>query len=402
MQRASGLPFVPWLARLGAYAVWLLVALPVVSAMAPGAQRAVAAILLSTSGVLLGFFLTRQRAVASVRTYLAVQTVLVLAVYAMRPDAALGVAQMFFLFTAQAVLFLPGREAALWVAAFTVITFLGGLHVIGRPGLPSVVATASGNAIFGGLAAALRQTQLANRRVRGLLGEVQEAHARLRELSEATERLAVAQERERIAREMHDALGHRLTVAVVQLEGARRLIPSDPDRAAHMIETMREQLKDGLGELRETVASLRSPVRATLETSLERLASAFESATGIEVLRDLARTLPELDGERMHALYRIAQEGLTNIQRHADASTAWLSIDVGPEALTLRIEDDGRGYPDQAAPGRFGLGGVAERVAALGGHMELGARAGGGARLEVRLPLDASAASAVAAEVGRA
>ena len=390
MERASGLPFVPWLARLGAYVVWFVVALPVVGAMAPGWERWTAAALLAVSGVLLGFFLTDQRSPTAVQTYLAVQTVLLLAVYALRPEAALGVAQMFFLLAAQAVLFLRWRAALPWVALFTAITFLGGLYVIGRPGLPAVVATAGGNAMFAGLAAAVRQTLLANRRVHGLLQEVRDAHERLRALTEATQQLAVAQERERIAREMHDALGHRLTVAVVQLEGARRLIPTAPERAAGMVDTMREQLKEGLAELRETVAALRSPVRTTLATSLEGLATAFETATGIEVHVELPEALPELDQGRRHALYRVAQEGLTNVQRHA-AATHGLALDRGDvRRIALWVADDGRGYPGEVARGRFGLEGIAERIAALDGRMELGARPGGGARLGVHLPVDAT------------
>lgn len=402
MERASGLPFGPWLARLGAYLVWLVVALPVVSAMTPGWRRAAAAILLAASGVLLGFFLTRQRAATSVRSYLAVQTVLVLAVYAMRPDAALGVAQMFFLFTAQAVLFLSGREAILWGTLFTAIVFSGGVHVMGRPGLPGVLATAGGNVIFASLAAVLRWTRLANERVGGLLREVQDAHERLRELNEASQHLAIAQERERIAREMHDALGHRLTVAVVQLEGARRLVPSDPGRAAQIIDGMREQLKEGLAELRETVAALRSPVRATLAGSLERLVSAFTAATDIEVHLELPEALPTLSHEQRHALFRVAQEGLTNVQRHAGAGRAWLTLELTTDALALRIEDDGRGYPEAVARSRFGLAGIAERIAALGGRTDLGARRDGGARLEVRLPVIPPAVALDTAEIGRA
>jgi len=387
MQTTHGFPFVPWLARAIAYLVWLLVALPVVSAMAPGWERSIAAVLLAMSGVLLGFFLTRQRAPAAVRGYLVAQTVLVLVVYGMRPDAALGVAQMFFLFTAQAVLFLPGREAIGWVALFGLITFLGGIHVIGRDGLLAVLATAGGNVIFAGIAAALRQTQLANRRAHDLLAEVREANERLQELSATNQRLAVAQERERIAREMHDALGHRLTVAVVQLEGARRLIPRDPERAAGMVDEMRQQLKDGLAEVRETVAALRSPVHGTLEASLARLVAAFEGATELDVQLHLPDTLPDLDADARHALYRVCQEALTNVQRHATARRVRISLDVVGDELVLRVDDDGRGFPEEVAPGRFGLGGIAERIASLSGTMELATRPGGGARLEVRLRL---------------
>lgn len=399
MQTTSGLPFVPWLARAFAYSVWLLVALPVVGAMSPGWERVVSAVLLAGSGVLLGFFLTRQRAPATVRGYLAVQTILVLSVYAIRPDAALGVAQMFFLFAAQAVLFLPGRDAILWVALFSVVTFVGGLYVIGRDGLLAVLATTGGNAIFGGLAAVLRQTRLARQRVESLLQDVQESHERLRELSVTAQQLAVAHERERIAREMHDALGHRLTVAVVQLEGARRLIPREPERAAAMVEQMREHLKEGLGELRATVAELRSPVEGTLEAALEQLVDAFRRATGLEVHLHLTASLPGLTDDVRHALYRTCQEGLTNVQRHADAHRVWVILEHVGDGLALRIDDDGRGFPDEVAQDRFGLGGIAERIGTLQGAMALGSRPGGGARLEVRVPVPASVAAAAEASV---
>ena len=104
----------------------------------------------------------------------------------------------------------------------------------------------------------------------------------------------------------------------------------------------------------------------------------------------LPEVLPELDHRRRHALYRVAQEGLTNVQRHAAARTVWLSIEATSDAIALWVADDGRGYPGEVARGRFGLEGIAERIAALDGRMELGARPGGGARLGVHLPVDAT------------
>ena len=395
MATSTGLPFVPWLARLGAYAVWLVVALPVVGAMPAGLARVAAALLLATSGVLLGFFLTDARRSRTVQGYLAVQTVLILGVYAIDPEAGLGVAQLFFLFTAQAVLFLPLVVAAAWVLAFAAIIFAGGYYVLGSSNVAGILATASGNVLFAGLAGAIRQSQRANQRARALLDEVQRAHDELRTLSDARERLAVAQERERIAREMHDALGHRLTVAIVQLEGAQRLIPSDPRRAAGMIDDMRGQLKEGLGELRSTVAALRAPGDEPLKRSLERLASGFASATGLPVdLRiELGDPPPSVDPDLRHALFRVAQEGLTNVQRHAEASRVRLSLGLDGDTLRLRVEDDGRGLPDRPAAGErpgggagYGLDGIEERVAPWEGRRTVTPRPGGGVRLEVTVP----------------
>src|SRR5690606_11162904 len=94
--------------------------------------------------------------------------------------------------------------------------------------------------------------------------ELQEAHQQLQTYAERVEALAVAEERNRLAREMHDTLGHRLTVSIVQLEGAGRLIEHDPTRTAQMVQTVREQLVEGLDELRRALVSLRKPVSSSL------------------------------------------------------------------------------------------------------------------------------------------
>ncbi|MGH2538221.1 MAG: sensor histidine kinase, partial [Candidatus Promineifilaceae bacterium] len=204
-----------------------------------------------------------------------------------------------------------------------------------------------------------------------------------------------AEERNRLARELHDALGHRLTVAVVQLEGAQRLIPAEPERAGRMVGAMRQQLKEALAELRAAVATLRAPAARAgpgrpLAEALAELAATFEAATGLALQLSLPAELPALTPAEETAFYRAAQEGMTNAQRHAGAGRVWLELQVDAAEVSLRVADDGRGYPAAAPEGRFGLRGLQERAEQLGGRLQLGARPGGGAELTLILPLAAA------------
>jgi signal transduction histidine kinase len=301
---------------------------------------------------------------------------------------------LFFVLSVTATLANSPRLAVLWLVIFTAIT---GYFFIQRDGwgdgvliwLPFV----GGYFFFGVFASALRRANQAQRESAALLQELRLAHQKLQEYAGHVEALAVAQERNRMAREMHDTLGHRLTVASVQLEGAQRLIERDPTRASQMVGTVREQVREALKELRQAVARLREPLESDLplNQSLPRLATSFQEATGLPVHLALPESLPMLPASHCQALYRAAQEGLTNIQRHAQAGQAWLEVSAEPAAISLAVSDDGTGYPGSAPQGGFGLAGLFERAAQLGGEARLEQRQGGGARLIFTLPLDSEA-----------
>jgi signal transduction histidine kinase len=157
-----------------------------------------------------------------------------------------------------------------------------------------------------------------------------------------------------------------------------------------MVATARDQVRDALAELRRTVATLRAPVEAdlALEPALKRLAGGFEQATGISVHLSLPEVLPSLSAPQRLALYRGAQEGLTNIQKHAQASQAWLSLEQQNGQLSLVVSDDGMGLEDGATgQDGFGLRGLQERAAQLGGQVYLEPRTGGGTQLSMMVPL---------------
>ncbi len=236
---------------------------------------------------------------------------------------------------------------------------------------------------------ALVRANDARRESQALLVELQEAHEQLQEYALHAEEMAVVEERNRLAREMHDTIGHRLTVASVQLEGAQRLCSRDPERAAGIVGTVREQVREALGELRSTVATLRTPVEADLQlrSSLARLMADFEQATGLTVHQVLPEEIPDLPDAHRLALYRAAQEALTNVQKHADAQQVWLVLGKDDEAVTLLVGDDGQGLSLSNEQKGFGLRGLRERAEQLGGELHLEPRSGGGTQLSLRLPL---------------
>jgi len=323
---------------------------------------------------------------------LAVQTAVTAALMYMSDNWSLFTI-LFFILSGQAVLLFPIRPAMAWIAGFVAITTIFGVAKWGSPGgMMTLALYGGGYSLIAALAHALASAETARRKSQALVEELQAAHEKMQEYAGRIEELAVVEERSRLAREMHDTLGHRLTVAAVQLEGAQRLIGSDPDRAAQMVGTVREQVREALAELRQTVAALRAPLEADLSLphALARLAAHFETATGVTVHQVLPRVeeLPDLPSTHRLALYRAAQEALTNIQRHAEAGQVWLVLSGDGSAVTLLVGDDGKGLSLSGEQAGFGLHGLRERAVQLGGEMHVEPRHGGGTQLSFRLPVD--------------
>ena len=327
---------------------------------------------------------------------LGTQTALVAYLLTLDPDSP-GFPILFFILSSLAMRLLPLSAALLWVGLFALIT--GGI-LYWDGGWAAVLSTwlpyAGGYLFFGLFSTALVRARLAQNETQSVLFDLQQANRRLQEYASQVETLAVIEERTRLAREMHDTIGHRLTVSAVQLEGAQRLATSDPERAERMIATVREQVREALSELRQSVAVLRQPVELdlSLEMAVRRLGEAFQQATGtsLEVQID---ELPALPDPHRLALYRAAQEALTNIQRHAQAQHAWLKLSAVEQRLEMVVEDDGVGCnlaqettssPAGDQPVGFGLLGLQERAAQLRGECRVENREAGGCQLTFWLP----------------
>ena len=321
--------------------------------------------------------------------YLAVQACLATTLMIIHEDWTIFTL-LFFILSGQAVLILSPRLGSVWIAGFAAISVIIGLFRWGwTGGLLAVLLYAAGYAFFGLFAYAFSRADAARRESEALLAELRKAHNQLQQYAARVEELAVVEERSRVAREMHDTLGHRLTVAAVQLEGAQRLCSREPERASQMVGTVRVQVSEALKELRATVATLRRPIEADLRLrdSLSRLVSHFEEATSLAVFQDLPEEMPLLPSTHRLALYRAAQEALSNVQHHAQAQRVWLLLTVQEGSITLLVGDDGQGPTLRATSPGFGLRGLRERAAQLQGDMHLEPRPGGGTQLTFRLPL---------------
>jgi signal transduction histidine kinase len=199
------------------------------------------------------------------------------------------------------------------------------------------------------------------------------------------------QERNRLAREIHDTLAHYLTVVNLQLEAAEKLAPAQPQRSLEQMRRARRLTLECLQEARSSVAALRTSnlEEQTLPRALQHLANEFSEGTGIEVR--VESTVPDdtrVSPERALALYRVAQEGLTNVHKHAKATAAQLLLTIRNGSFELAVEDNGVGPPTNGAlnPQGFGLTGLRERVELLGGQLSFGPNPPGGSRLAVILP----------------
>jgi signal transduction histidine kinase len=206
-------------------------------------------------------------------------------------------------------------------------------------------------------------------------------------------RRRAGEERMRIARELHDVLAHNISLINVQAGVALHLMDEQPGQSRTALAAIKQASNDALGELRSVLDVLRqgdeteprSPASGL--AALDRLV-AGAGATGLEVRTQVEGAPRPLPAGTDLAAYRIVQESLTNVTRHAGPAHATILVRYGSKDLTVQVDDDVRGPATTAATAGNGIRGMRERVAALGGELTAGPRPGGGFRVQARLPLD--------------
>ncbi len=210
----------------------------------------------------------------------------------------------------------------------------------------------------------------------------------LRQYSRRIEDQSTLQERNRIAREIHDSLGHTLTAQSIQLDSASLLQSTNPQEANVFLQEAKLLCKQALQEVRHSVAALRTdPFRdKLLEQIATELIKEFRVTTAIEPTYAICIAHP-LPTEVVAASYRVLQEALTNIARHSAATEVMVHLLSKEGILHLKILDNGKGFdPSQNSTG-FGLQGMQERVTALGGQFDLLSQPGHGCQIVIRVPL---------------
>jgi signal transduction histidine kinase len=243
------------------------------------------------------------------------------------------------------------------------------------------------------------------REQRSALAEAYERQAavnqRLQQYAATIEELTVSQERNRMARELHDTLAHSLSALTVQLEAVRSLWSTNPDQARRILDQASDTARTGQVEARRALGALRaSPLKDLgLPLAIKELAesAAKRSGAALEVqLPDRMATNPSPSIEQ--GIYRIAQETLENIVRHAGARSIWVRLSEADHQICLVIEDDGLGIGSGALPpasdeagDRFGIRGMRERTQLIGATIDISDRAGPGTRVELVVPVEEAA-----------
>ncbi|MBE2998781.1 sensor histidine kinase [Nocardiopsis sp. HNM0947] len=280
-------------------------------------------------------------------------------------------------------LFIP--EMPLWAGVYTAATMLF---------LAAVSA-----ALFLALTVAARRAE----HTRDLLAELEQAHGELRVRNRQVREMTLAEERSRMAREMHDSTGHHLTALAMTLSNALRFRTHRPDEAWTEVEQARDLAREALEDTRRWVRALRP---LTLEgvsgpEAMRALAGSFDG-TGLRVDFTAEGTWPDPPEAAELVCYRALQEGLANAVRHSGAGRIGVHLRSTPDTVELMVEDDGQGAGAARTERGFGLRGIAERAGAVGGAMTAGNGPEGGFLLRVEVPASEPSHEALSAREGAA
>ncbi len=289
------------------------------------------------------------------------------------------------------------KRAVTWAVVGLLIAETATLSLLGTfPGpLPAAWAILKDFVVFDALVIAGRQRRLRQRETERLLRELEAdharleaAHARLQEYASHAAELAASEERNRLAREIHDVLAHTLTVIIIQADAAVVRLQSDAAGATEQVRTVARLARQALQEARLSVAAIRADPGAAGVDALRRLCEDAGRLAGLRCELRVAGEEQPLPAPVALAVYRITQEALTNARRHGMAERAEVCLTFAGEAVSLTVRDDGAGAPAPADGQGSGLRGMEERAQALGGSLSAGpAPEGRGFLVRAELPL---------------
>ncbi len=304
-----------------------------------------------------------------------------------------------FLYLPLTIGYMTGRKG-LWYAAPVVVVLLpllglclgGGWQAPFTLGLGGTVNFLAYYLAFYGLGLALHLLVSEERKARELTNAIREKNETLELYALQVEEVAALTERNRLARELHDTVGHTFTSTIIGMDAVLYQIDTAPEEAKESLRELLAFTRQGLDETRRSIHQMaeRRPVSLTAE--IGRVAAEFERSTGTELELTVSGTEPACPPEVRLAALRSVQEGLTNAKRHGQASRIGLRLSFTPRELRLELADNGSGF-DRLNPG-FGLRAMRERIAALDGRMSLRSQPGVETVLECSIPLAPAEASA--------
>ncbi|HEX2909196.1 MAG TPA: sensor histidine kinase, partial [Chloroflexia bacterium] len=230
-----------------------------------------------------------------------------------------------------------------------------------------------------------------------LLAELEISHRQLKAYAEQIEELATIEERNRLAREIHDSLGHYLTAINIQLEKAMLQHDDRPEEAMQTISDTKRLASEALQDVRRSVATLREQAQPafSIVEKLNTLVDDVRNNNHFEIKLVIEGSEENFSNRILQTLYRVAQEGLTNIQKYARPRQVLVRLELAKTEAHLLIQDDGAGFdvtkllkPGQVRLGGYGLQGIRERLELVGGNFKLESSPGSGTTLRVTAPKD--------------
>jgi signal transduction histidine kinase len=301
-------------------------------------------------------------------------------------------ALLFLPLCGQAVFLLPRPQSTRWVVILAALTLVGQyIQFGGLAGLQFSLIYISGLILVAAFSNLTLQADASRQESESLLTELREANKQLQEYAGQAEQLAVANERNRLARDLHDSVAQTLYGLTLQSEAAaRKLSSGELDPTAEYLQQIKESAQQTLVETRLLIYELRPQILEAegLAAALNARLEAVERRSGIVAHLDIGG-LPDLPSQVETNLYRISLEALNNSLKHAHASRVDIAIHNRDDRITLIVADDGVGF-DPASPGilgGMGLDGMKERASQVGAQLVIESTPGQGVRVVVEVPL---------------
>ena len=327
--------------------------------------------------------------------YFALQTCLIIALSLMPPYVDYFVV-LYVPLSVDAMAWFSPRPAYLWIGIFClatagVLTYTSGLG----NALPFIVMYAGIYLFFASYAAITRRAEESRAESEALLTRLQAAHRELQAYAAQVEELTAAEERNRLARELHDSVTQTIFSMTLTAESARILLERDPAKVVTQLDRLQELSKDALAEMRSLISHLRPKAVAKegLIPALRRHIAMRQQQDGLTValyLEGYREGESQLAQETEEGLSRVVQEALNNVVKHAQTDRAEVRLCLRDDVASLLIEDPGIGFdPTRISPGasHLGLTSMRERVQALGGTLEIESQARAGTRVKAQVPL---------------
>lgn len=323
--------------------------------------------------------------------YLIMQAGLVLGLLLLPPFLDFFAA-LYIPLSAQAMLFFSTPLGFRWVGLFIMLMAAGLIYGYGwLDALPFALLYGSGYLFVGSYASVTAQAETARQESQTLLAELQTAHHQLQAYAAQAEELAATTERNHLARELHDSVTQTLFSITLTAKSARILLEQDSARALAQLDHLQDLAQSALAEMRALIFQLRpTPTQAGgLVSALRRHVAALQNQASLTVTLQIEGE-PELPSEQEAHLFRVVQEALNNIVKHAHTDHVFIRLAVTAGQVSLLVEDEGVGFDPAAVPSdrkTLGLTSMRERVEMMGGSFAVESRPGTGVRIRVDLPV---------------